>query len=63
MLKIEFSTDNAAFGDGDGPYECKRILEDIAEKIAEHGRRDGGILDINGNRIGRWSVTFAADSE
>lgn len=62
MLKIEIETDNAAFCD---PYtgeedrhfegfELNRILDKIKMKIAE-GYTGGTCLDINGNRVGRWS--------
>lgn len=57
MLKIEFETDNAAFGDGNGPYETARILRQIADRI-EAGATEGGAHDYNGNRVGKWSVSF-----
>ena len=57
-MKIEFSTDNAAFTEYGylGRYEeVKRILDSITEKI-RLGWEDGKILDINGNLIGEWSL-------
>lgn len=62
MLKIEIETGNAVFCD---PYtgeedehfegfELNRILDEIKMKIAE-GYTYGTCLDINGNRVGRWS--------
>lgn len=62
MLKIEIETGNEVFCD---PYtgekdrhfegfELNRILEEIKMKIAE-GYTYGTCLDINGNRVGRWS--------
>ena len=62
-MKIEFSTDSAAFKD---PYtgeddvdfrvlECKRILKQITFMVHCH-YTEGSILDINGNKIGEWSL-------
>lgn len=62
MFKCEIKTGNAVFCD---PYtgeedrhfegfELNRILEEIKMKIAE-GYTYGTCLDINGNRVGRWS--------
>ena len=52
-MKIEWNEDNAAF---DWPeYENARILRKIADDI-ELGRQGGFVVDINGNRIGRWST-------
>ena len=53
-MKINFSTDNAAF-DEYGDAEVRRILEDIANKV-ERGYGYGAIIDINGNHIGEWSL-------
>lgn len=62
-MKIEFSTDNAIFknpetGEDDLFYfkkECWRIFEKITSQA--FNRLDGGvILDINGNKIGEWSL-------
>ena len=62
-MKIEFSTDNDIFknpvtGEDDHFYckqECIRILEKIKEQVFE-GKDLGQILDINGNKIGEWSL-------
>ena len=53
-MKIEFSTDNAAF-DEYGDAEVRRILEDIADRV-QRGYGYGAIMDINGNHIGTWSL-------
>lgn len=63
MMKIEFTTGNAAFtdpftGEENNFYEameCKRILEGICEKL-EDGVTHGSLFDINGNKIGKWSL-------
>lgn len=63
-MKIEFSTDNAAFKDPDGvegfdivyrDREIIRILSNIIEDV-EIGYDCGSIRDINGNKIGEWSL-------
>lgn len=62
-MKIEFSTESAAFlepytGEADSIYrdmEIKRILEEIMEKI-ECGLDHGTIMDINGHKVGKWKI-------
>ncbi len=58
MFKLEFETDNAAFGET--PLEQRpeiiRILTDIVTRVAR-GDVDGTVRDVNGNRIGSWSRT------
>lgn len=55
MVKIEFSTDNSAFEDGNKEQEISRILKDIEKKV-ENGYENGIIMDINGNKIGWWHI-------
>ena len=60
MLKIEIKTGNAAYSEDDiltldGRYELQRNLMDICKKIT-NGYDDGVIMDINGNKVGTWSV-------
>lgn len=53
-MKIEFSTDNAAFDDDYNKMdEIRRILSDIALKVS-YGTISGVIMDRNGNKIGEW---------
>lgn len=54
-MKIEFSTDNAAFDECGVYEEINRILKAIAEDI-RIGCDCGSIMDINGNKIGEWSL-------
>ena len=63
-MVIKFKTDNAAFKDpyGENKWDdlCKeaeviRILENIIDKIRCNDTR-GPIMDINGNKIGEWSL-------
>ena len=62
MFKCEIKTGSAAFCD---PYtgeenefceaiELKRVLEDVCERL-EAGHTSGSIMDINGNKVGKWS--------
>lgn len=57
-MKIEFTTENAAFSEecgGSLEYETIRILREICGKI-EIGYIEGSIIDINGNKIGDWKL-------
>ena len=51
MFRIEFDTNNSAFECGEN--EIRRILDNIATKI-DDGRKEGLVMDINGNQIGYW---------
>ena len=53
-MKIEFKTENEAFDDF-GASEIRRILEKIADDV-ELGQIRGVIMDIYGNKIGRWML-------
>ena len=53
-MKIEFETSNAAF-DEYGTYEVIRILDEIGRKL-DNGYDHGVIIDINGNKVGEWSL-------
>ena len=60
MLKIEIKTGGAAYSDEDvltteGRYELQRNLMDISRKLT-NGCNEGVIMDINGNKVGTWSV-------
>lgn len=60
MLKIEIKTGGAAYSEDDvltyeGRYELQRNLKEIAEQITD-GCNNGYIMDINGNKVGNWSV-------
>ena len=60
MLKIEIKTGNAAYSENDvltteGRYELQRNLMDICREIT-NGYDNGVIMDINGNKVGTWSV-------
>jgi hypothetical protein len=59
-MQLNFETANAAFADGHGHAEAARILHDIAERV-DNGHETGVIRDINGNTIGRWSLTIDAE--
>ena len=63
MLKIEFETGNDAFADGNGRRSVALLLHDIAAKIMTDRKDSGMVYDENGNRIGAWSLSIAADHE
>ena len=54
MFKVEIKTGNAAF-EGNPEYEVKRILKEIEKKL-ESGYTSGSCMDINGNKVGKWSL-------
>jgi hypothetical protein len=60
MLRINIKTGGAAYSEDDnitieGRYELKRNLKAIAEKIVD-GFDEGFVMDINGNKVGTWSI-------
>lgn len=63
MLKLEIHTGGAAFcndytGEPDNEAEemqCAWLLKRVSDKLKE-GRRDGVIMDTNGNRVGEWKL-------
>lgn len=55
MVTVTFKTDNEAF-DGQALFqESARILKIIAYSI-ERGNDSGNCRDINGNKVGKWSL-------
>ena len=62
-LVVKFSTENAAFADGNRAMESARILQSAAERVEEivlKGRGEvRGLFDINGNKVG----SMVSDSE
>ena len=64
MLRIEIRTDNAAFnGDGETQWErdywrnleLKRVLKNVMNQL-DNGKVKGSCIDINGNKVGEWSL-------
>lgn len=53
MLRLQFSTENAAFED-DPNRAVAAILMDVAKRIQHFGETDGIIKDENGNYIGSF---------
>jgi hypothetical protein len=53
-MVIKFDMDNASFEDSRG-HEIKRILEKVID-LVYLGATDGGIRDMNGNKIGCWEI-------
>ena len=54
-LKLEIQMDNAAF-DTDAGHEAARILADAVKAVAM-GCIRSSLFDINGNAVGRFSIT------
>lgn len=54
-LTVEVDSGNAALA-GDPVGESTRILRRIAERI-EEGAKYGRAFDVNGNVVGRWTLT------
>lgn len=65
MFTLKIDTEGAAFrdfytGEKSSLYETieiDRILRKTADAIRYGGQRSGSILDINGNKIGEFSIT------
>jgi len=60
MFKLEIETDNAAFSDGFVGIELKRILQKVIRDIEsfEEGRIERTLLDINGNVVGGFELSY-----
>ena len=59
MFALEFSLENAAFGDSseERAVEIARILRVIAARVeTDASNQDNSIHDSNGNCIGEWSI-------
>jgi len=55
-VSVSIETDNAAF-DPDPIPELDRIDRRIREQVRE-GRDEGRVIDVNGNKVGSWEVSF-----
>ena len=60
MLKIEIKTGGAAYREENdeldrSAYELRRNLKEIMAKL-ECGCQSDYIMDINGNKVGEWSL-------
>ena len=53
MFTLNMRTANAAF-EADGE-EVARILEECARKV-RRGETAGLLMDVNGNRVGKWNL-------
>ena len=65
-MKIEIKTGGAAFH-ADNPddemldryvmsSELKRLFDGIYCDIRYHNKKNGTLIDTNGNRVGEWSI-------
>ena len=55
-FQVVFDCDNAAFADGNYADEIDRILKKIGHEIVHNGKDAGPVIDINGNKVGDWSL-------
>lgn len=58
-FSLTIATDNASFQDGYRNEELSRILRQIADKVEDaptEGPRAGFAFDINGNKVGNWTL-------
>lgn len=62
-FEMHFRMDNAAFAFPHRSTEVARILLDIHNRVLHDGRTEGTILDLNGNKIGQWSIDPEDDDE
>ena len=64
MFNLAMQTSGSAFCEPENGSEDKnfegletiRILKEIEQQI-EHGKRSGVIMDINGNKVGKWEFS------
>ena len=64
MLRIEFTTSNAAFAVDESDKwtrdyyrneEIKRVLKNVCNQL-DNGKTSGSCIDMNGNKVGEWSI-------
>ena len=65
-MTIKIRTGNAAFHAGPEAThyeedqamaaELRRIFGKICDDIEQHGATMGSVMDINGNRVGEWTL-------
>jgi len=55
MFKLQIETGNNAF-DPSPLLEIARILRTLADDIEAEARFSGPLEDVNGNRVGNWSL-------
>lgn len=54
-ITIDIKTDNDAFQGVNKEPEVYRIMQKITEDVFA-GNKSGVIFDINGNRVGNWTL-------
>jgi len=57
---VKIAVDNEAYQDQDIQYQLIENLKDIIAKL-EDARDWGAVKDINGNRVGEWSLHFVEE--
>ena len=52
---LTLNCDNEAFAE-DPTLEIARLLRAVVERLEQDGARAGVLMDINGNRVGRFDL-------
>lgn len=63
-LELEMNLDNAAFRDGDGNLDMESVarhLDWVVDVILRGAASSNAIMDLNGNR--RWRYSISEDDE
>ena len=55
-FELHIETGNSSLAD-DPAYEIARILRRVASTVEDHGAGGGPLRDINGNRVGSYTLT------
>lgn len=57
-FRLEFDCDNDAFHDYPFRFEMRMIMVNLKKAVSEMTGHEtsGTVMDINGNRIGQWSL-------
>lgn len=56
------SMGNEAFSNGNHTYEVARILRGAAARV-DGGDTYGNCFDLNGNKVGEWSLDYEPEDE
>ena len=60
IFKMEIESNNSAFEPDIAKDEVERLLKMVAHDVSI-GHAEGGLYDINGNRVGFWIMEEGAD--
>jgi hypothetical protein len=60
---MDFQCNNDAFSGGNAKEEVARILEHTAKLLRFRDHDEGICKDINGNKVGSWSLDIDEENE